>query len=438
MDNKAFKSSTFQYDQVKVDKVNVTIIIVLAVIIIIQAFLKGQGRGPVVAAAAIPVIALTVIVYFLKIKRFLKSMLFGIIPLTAISGIIFISKFASDRFIMFCITIAIIALYFNQKLLNAYAVVFNIYLILLYILRPEHLLGDEYKIPFFLSIFFMFNGLIAALYYLTKWGNAFLSNVVKNKNELHELLERINASAEQVASGAKNVSSSNQEILQRAIGQSASIEELSAAVSQILEQTKQNAVRAANAKVLSDEAREIAAQGNEHMGEMQKAMDDINKSSADISKIIKLIENIAFQTNILALNASVEAARAGQYGKGFAVVAEEVRNLSIKSSEAAKETTSLIEVSVMKAEAGTKIANDMASTLQKIIGSIETAVQHVGEIAKSSNEQATAIDQINMSIDQLSQVVQMNTSTSEKVAAASEELSGQAHVLREMVEQFNG
>ena len=260
-----------------------------------------------------------------------------------------------------------------------------------------------------------------------------LSELVDKNNEV---LQNISAASEQVAAGSKQVSDSSIALSQGATEQASSIEELTASLEEISSQTKLNAQNASQANDLAEVAKDTAIKGNSRMKEMQTAMDEINISSANISKIIKVIDEIAFQTNILALNAAVEAARAGQHGKGFAVVAEEVRNLAARSANAAKETTDMIEGSITKVEAGTKIANDTAEALNRIVEDVAKAAALVADIATASNEQATGIAQINQGIMQVSQVVQTNSATSEESAAASEELSGQAELLRESVSKY--
>lgn len=264
-------------------------------------------------------------------------------------------------------------------------------------------------------------------------GHALKKMVEKNQNAL----SNINESAYQVMTSSSQVASASEALAQGSTEQASAIEEITSSITDIAEKTKVNATNATEASELMHNAIDYVNRGNEQMEGMMSAMDDINKSSESISKIIKVIDDIAFQTNILALNAAVEAARAGDAGKGFAVVAEEVRNLAAKSAAAAAETAELIESSITKVEAGSKIADDTAQALVSITDGVTQSEKIVNNIAEASNYQATAVAQINQAINQVSQVVQTNSATSEECAAASEELSGQAIHMRDMISIYN-
>ncbi len=262
------------------------------------------------------------------------------------------------------------------------------------------------------------------------------NSVCKIINTMNQILAEINNTAEEVANGSNQVSAGNQTIAQGATEQASSIEELTVTINFIAEQTKQNVETSNDSKKMAMESMDLANEGNEQMKKMLYSMDEINQSSERISKIIKVIDELASRTNILSLNASVEAARAGVHGKGFAVVAEEVRNLALQSAQAAKETAELIKASVKKVKEGTEIADKTAKALSEIIQGASRAVELEEKIVTALKEQNTSIMQVSLGIQQMSQVVQANSAITQESAAASEELNGQAQLLKEKVGMF--
>ena len=255
-------------------------------------------------------------------------------------------------------------------------------------------------------------------------------------DSLSAMFNEINDATTQVSLGSKQIADGAQSLAQGSTEQAASIEQLSSSISEIALKTKANAETAEKTALLAEAIISNAEKGSRHMDEMMSAVQEINQANRSISKVIKVIDDIAFQTNILALNAAVEAARAGQHGKGFAVVAEEVRNLASKSAKAAKETSSMIEDSMEKAETGTRIAGETAASLTEIVDGINESNGYIKEIAAASEEQSQGISQINTGIDQVSQVVYLNSATAQESAATSEEMSGQSAALKKLVEQF--
>lgn len=250
------------------------------------------------------------------------------------------------------------------------------------------------------------------------------------KRSLAMLADTLAAGARGVAGASSQVSESSQSLAQGASEQAASLEESSSAINEMASMIKSNADASQQAATLSSDAKGAADRGTEAMNRMNGAILDIERSAAQTAKIIKTIDEIAFQTNLLALNAAVEAARAGEAGKGFAVVAEEVRNLAMRSADAAKNTSALIEQSVEKAKNGVTIAQSVSDNLQKINESTTKVSGLISEIAASSREQATGIDQISNAVGQMDKITQTNAATAEESAASSEELSSQAEQLK--------
>ncbi len=258
----------------------------------------------------------------------------------------------------------------------------------------------------------------------------------KMANNLNTMFEEINTSSSQVSTGSHQVADGAQALAAGSTEQAASVQQLSSSIAEIAEHTKENSRKAEQAAKLANTIKGSAEKGSGQMDDMIKSVKDINEASQSIGKVIKTIDDIAFQTNILALNAAVEAARAGQHGKGFAVVAEEVRNLSAKSAQAAKDTETLIADSMLKAEQGVKIAGETATSLSDIVKGINESGVLITEIATASEEQSISISQVNTGIDQVAKVVQQNSATAEESAAASQEMSSQSAVLQELISQF--
>lgn len=253
---------------------------------------------------------------------------------------------------------------------------------------------------------------------------------------MNHIISEIHMSSQQVAAGASNVTEGSMTLSQGATEQADTIQTLSESVDSITGKITQNANHSLEAKNIFIQLMEDIQSGNEKMQEMISAMADISQSSEEISKIMKTINDIADQTRILALNASVEAARAGVAGKGFAVVAAEVKNLSQKSSAAAKSTTVLIENSIQVVHRGASLASSAQESLNVIIDQAQRTNVLMQEITVASNEQATAIQEVTSGIHGITGVIHNNSSAAVESAAASEELLAQSESLQDMVSEF--
>lgn len=255
-------------------------------------------------------------------------------------------------------------------------------------------------------------------------------------DKLSEVIEQITSSAEIVSSGSTELVQGNVDLNSRTTEQVTLLEETATSMKQMTEAVNQNADSAIQADKLANEAQLKADEGGEVVQNAVIGMEEISAASKKIADIIGVIDEIAFQTNLLALNAAVEAARAGEQGRGFAVVATEVRNLAQRSAAAAKQIKELIVESVNKVNDGSQLVNKCGSTLNEIVGAVQSVSDMIRSISSASTEQATGIKRVDEAINQMDQMAQQNAALVEETSAAAENMSGQADDMRDLLSFF--
>jgi len=274
--------------------------------------------------------------------------------------------------------------------------------------------------------------------------------VVERSDEMGQLLSRLEAvrarwfaivsnlriTADSISHASSEIATGNLDLSHRTEQAASNLQHAASSMAQLTGTVRHSADSSRQANQMASSAAEVAVRGGTVVSQVVTTMDEINTSSRKIADIIGVIDGIAFQTNILALNAAVEAARAGEQGRGFAVVASEVRNLAVRSAEAAKEIKGLIGASVDKVEAGSRLVANAGVTMAEIVGSVQRVSDMIGEITAATSEQNAGIGQVNTTVSQLDQMTQQNAALVEESAAAAESLKQQALALAEVVGNF--
>ena len=250
------------------------------------------------------------------------------------------------------------------------------------------------------------------------------------------IVGEVRGGTDSIATASAQIAVGTMDLSSRTEQQASSLEETASSMEELTAAVKQNADNALAARSLASAASSVAVKGGAVVSEVVQTMGSINDSSRKIADIIGVIDGIAFQTNILALNAAVEAARAGEQGRGFAVVATEVRNLAQRSASAAKEIKGLIDDSVEKVGAGSKLVDQAGATMQEVVDSVQRLSAIIGEITDASEEQRLGIEQVNEAISQMDQVTQQNAALVEEAAAAANAMQDQAAQLSHAVQVF--
>lgn len=236
---------------------------------------------------------------------------------------------------------------------------------------------------------------------------------------------------------AKELTTNSHKLAEGSTEQAASIQETSSTLeesSSMVHQTTQNTKEADS---LAKQTKDFADKGNNEMQTMLSLMEELKRSSTEISKIIKVIDEIAFQTNILSLNAAVEAARAGDAGKGFAVVAEEVRHLAQRSAQAAKDTAVIIENNITLSEKCLSITEQVGGSLVEIRDETHKVSELLEEISTASQEQEIGIGQINQAISQMEHVLQANATTAQESASSADQLTIYSETMKKIMSELD-
>lgn len=253
---------------------------------------------------------------------------------------------------------------------------------------------------------------------------------------INRIVTGLSEGAEQVAAASTQVASASQHLAEGTSEEASSLEETSASLDEMSAMTRQNADNAGHAKTLMADAQKIVEKVDSQMNNMADAIQDVTASSEETGKIIKTIDEIAFQTNLLALNAAVEAARAGEAGAGFAIVADEVRNLAMRAAEAAKNTSGLIENTIVTVRRSRELTEQTREAFKENVEISGKVGNLVAEIAVASQEQAQGIDQINRAIAEMDKVTQSTAASAEESASAAEEMNAQAEQMKAYVQEL--
>ena len=460
------------YDVQRIHKVNITVIVCLVFMIVGLVIASiGLEDSLLEISAGLVVLALSFLNYFLPIPQFLKSLFFPLLPFIVIMGLFYLDGYALNQHYLLMVSITMVALYFNKKLIIIFSFIFTVAFVLTYIINPTGLL-DVQSFEIFITVLVAVDGMMLLLYFLTKWGNDLVEKAAITESKAQELLQMLQESGQSMENTTleldKNVGNFNKEvtgIYDTSKGILDSVQQMSAAIEEeassiyMINDSMDKSIQSINQTVTisksisekSDEMSEKVDEGWSKIDSIDKKMDTVNltiKSSSetvselknsleDINLLLQGIQDIAGQTNLLALNASIESARAGEHGKGFAVVAEQVRKLSEQSKEIVTNITKVTEDIFAKADAAVKRSIEGERAASDSVETIHELSKYFVEIKDSYKE--TNIE-LNKGLDEIESAAKDFALIQEQivnVASISEENSASTEEILSFIEAEN-
>jgi methyl-accepting chemotaxis protein len=454
----------------KVDKVNVLITWCILGTIIFNAFLTEPISLAVPhACQAIPIGIVSVILYFIPMNKFIKSILFGLIPVLATSALFILTDFALDFHYIFFAATAMVALYFNYKLLIVYGSMVDIIMIILFVINRKHFLGPYYELSDLIAIMIDFTGAIMALCFLTKWGREDSNNAIERKeeadqlcsklqksfiktekgtNELNANINSVNGNIRNTKEASANIMTAMNEMNTAILMEASNVNETNDKMTKSLQLVNETLEYSGKLSAKSQEMDQQVLESSARIDEMHRqnsiiseeagssliTVTELQDSIAKISEALAEVSAIANQINMLALNLAIEAARAGEYGKGFTVVSEEVRKLASRSSSTVKHIADVIrDVTSKSGETFEKVAlcNTAAKKgdllLENVISDFEDMKSNIfstnAYISKSIDRTrllAEEFIEIQKVIENMASISEENSASTQEVLSAVE------------------